>query len=142
MADLKLQQPPTVNEEELERLKRDYLPMWAMKRMLDRVSGRGAPSEIPFVDYMKPHPSDSSDADERPDSYVCVILDMSIDELTGVPGFGLARSALAVRYMSAGLPSVFRAGRLQGMPAEEVENLADGAERRLVGIVKRRGLPL
>ena len=136
-------QKSAVDERELARLKRDYLPQWGAQRKSDRV-GRGAPSDVPYKDYMKPHFSGSmvDPEDERPDPWVCRLIDAGIDELCGQRGMWHARAALAVRYISAGLPSVFRHGRLQAMGPDEAEELADEAERRLVPIVKRRGLPL
>lgn len=130
-----------VEDAELLRLKRDYLPMWAERDSGVSV-GSGFPTDVPYRDYMKPHYSGSYDPDPLPDPWVSRLIDAAIDELTGTGGFGLARAALSVRYMSARLPSVIRSGRLTQMECEEIEDLADRAELALVPIVKRRGLPL
>ena len=134
-------QQTAVDEKELARLKRDYLPMWA-ERGRGATRGRGLPDGVPYRDYMKATPYCGGEHEDRADPVVCRLVDASIDELAGQRGMWHSRAALAVRYMSAGLPSVFRSGRLQAMAQAEVEDLADEAERRLVPIVKRRGLPL
>lgn len=132
-----------VDEDELARLKRDYLPMWAGRERSSTV-GSSFPSEVPYVDYMKPGLPWAYDTEDQADPLVCRIIDEAINELSerDPTRMGLSRAALSVRYMSARLPAVFRSGRLTHMEHGAIEDLADEAERRLVPIVKRRNLPL
>lgn len=131
-------QKNSVNADELIRLKRDYLPMWAQ---LGRgsASGKGMPSEVPYVDYMKPSVS-MGGADDAPDHWVCNIIEAGIMEIT--PKIPMARAALAVRYLNARGPKVFRSGRLIDVDLGLVEDYCDATELALVPVVKRRGLPL
>lgn len=130
---------PETSPEELQNLKRHLQDYFTWD---DRCKvGRGAPSAVPYVNYIRGTvPGGSFDVEAEPDPWTCTLLDACIDELSG--RMALARAALAVRYRSAGLPSVFRSGRLTQYEADEVENLADQAEIALVPIAKRRGLPL
>jgi hypothetical protein len=132
------EQQRVVDEDELARLKRDYLPMWAALAYGSAV-GKGAPGEVPYVDYMKPGVS-MGDADEAPDPWVCNIIEAAILEIS--PKLPMARAALSVRYLNARGPAVYRSGRLERLETAEIEDLADKAERLLVPVVKRRGLPL
>lgn len=132
------QQPADVNEDELYRLKRDFLPQWAALSFGSAV-GRSLPSEVPFVDYMKPSVS-MGGADDKPDPWVCNLVEAALLEIT--PKMPLARAALAVRYMNARGPSVYRSGRIEQVAPGTLDDLADEAERLLVPQVKRRGLPL
>lgn len=140
MAFTKIRAIVVVDEDELARLKRDYLPMWAAVAYGSAV-GSGLPSQVPFADLMKgtPREFDESGEPER-DHWVCNLMESAITEIT--PKIPLARAALCVRYLNARGPSVFRSGRLVHITLAEVEDLADAAERRLVPIVKRRGIPL
>lgn len=130
----------TVNQDELARLKRDYLPQWASAAYGSAV-GCGLPSQVPFADYMKGSVREFDETGEGdPDHWVCNLIEAAIIEIT--PKLFLARAALGVRYLNARGPSVFRSGRLTHITPEEVEDLADESERRLVPVVKRRGIPL
>lgn len=129
-------------DRELERLKYHYLPMWAELRRRDSIE-RGLPSESKLTDYMKPSVREfDQTAGAEPDREACKVIEQSIDELVGAGGFRLARAVLAVRYLNAKGASVFRSGRTVHLEPQIVEGLCDRAERQLVPIVKRRGLPL
>lgn len=130
----------TANQDELARLKRDYLPMWADFAYGSAV-GRGLPAQVPFADYMKGSVRQFDESgDGKPDHWACNLIEASIMEIT--PKLFLARAALCVRYLNARGPAVYRSGRLTKVTRDEVEDLADEAERRLVPVVKRRGIPL
>lgn len=129
-------------DRELERLKYHYLPMWAKLRKRDAIE-RGLPSDVPYSDYMKPSVREFNEAGEdEPDRDACAIVDKAIDELVGAGGFRLARAVLAVRYLNAAGASVYRSGRVHELETKMVEDLCDRAERQLVPIVLRMGLPL
>lgn len=130
----------TVDEDELARLKRDYLPMWAELAYGSAV-GRGIRDRVSFADFMKGTMREFDESGEgKPNHVACNIVETAIGEITkAVP---LARSALCVRYLNARGPSVFRSGRLTCITMDEIEDVADEAERRLVPIVKRLGIPL
>lgn len=134
---------PETSPSELQNLKRHLQDYFAWD---DRCKvGRGAPGGVPYADYMRGTvPASSFGLESEPDPWTCKLLDACVDEVSALrrPSFSLARAALAVRYRSAGLPSVFRSGRLTGLELEEIENLADEVEIALVPIAKRRGLPL
>lgn len=132
------QKAAAVNEEELYRLKRDFLPQWAALAYGSAV-GRKLPSEVPFVDYMKPSVS-MGGADDEPDPWVCNLIEAALEEIT--PALPLARAALSVRYLNTRGPSVYRSGRIEQVAPGKIEDIADLAERMLVPQVKRRGLPL
>jgi len=130
----------TANQDELARLKRDYLPQWAAVAYGSAV-GSGLPGQVPFADYMKGSVRQFDESGEgKPDHWVCNLIEAAIIEIT--PRLFLARAALCVRYLNARGPAVYRSGRLTYISQEEVEDLADEAERRLVPVVVRRGLPL
>lgn len=128
-------------QRELERLKADYLPMWSEWVDLCRFE-RGFPGAVPFVNLMKPLVPDNYDADARPDSWVCNLIDESVNEVSENHSLRLCRAALAVRYMNARGPAAYHNGRLIELSINEIEDLCDAAERQLVHSVKRRGLPL
>lgn len=132
----------TQEQRELERLKYHYLPMWAEMRRRDSIE-RGLPSDAPLRDYMKPSVREFDEtAGADPDRDACAIVDKAIDELVGAGGFRLARAVLAVRYLNAAGAAVYRGGRVQNIEPQQVETLCDRAERLLVPITKRMGLPL
>lgn len=137
-----MQNKSDAEQEALERLKRDYLPMWAELAYGSAV-GRKLPSEVPYVDYMKPGVS-MGGADDEPDHDVCNIINAGIDEIT--PKIPAALAALAARYVrgaKAPAPEVFRSNRT-GEPVKLywIDDIADQAEVALVPVCKRRGLPL
>ena len=124
----------------VNRIKR-YLQEWAAFERTDTCNGDDGLSEVPYLDYMVPSVDGGRlDDDEgyAPNAYVRVMVDAAIDELT--PAMPLARAALAVRYMNARGPAVYRSGRLETLDLEKVEDMADDAERRLIPICRRRGL--
>lgn len=132
---------PETSPYELQNLKRHLQDYFAWD---DRCKvGRGV-GGLPYGDYMKGTVPGSYDPELDPDPWTCKLLDACVDEVSALrrPSFALARAALAVRYRSAGLPSVFRSGRLTGLELAEIEDLADEVEIALVPIAKRRGLPL
>lgn len=134
-----LPKPTTeVDEDALARLKRDYLPQWAELAYGSAV-GRGVPSEVPYVDYMRASAAGGIHADE-PDPWVCNIIEAGIDEIT--PKIPLARPALSVRYLNARGPSVYRSGRVEAIAPGTIEDIADQAEIALIPVCRRRGLPL
>lgn len=124
----------------LMRMKR-YLQEWAALERVDSCNGRDAPAEVPYLDYMVPSVESGRLEDDEgyaPNAYVRRLVDAAIDELTlAMP---LARAALAVRYMNARGPSVYRSGRLESITPADIEDMADTAERRLIPICRRRGL--
>ncbi len=140
-----LEKPRTIDSPEeddaLQRLKRDYLPMWAAVASGSAVS-RGVPGEVPYADYMKGTMREFDETGEdEPDHWVCNIIEAAILEIS--PAIPLARAALSVRYvMRAKRPAVYRSGRLQFLDPAEIDDLADRAELALVPVCRRRNLPL
>lgn len=128
-----------VDEDALARLKRDYLPMWASLAYGSAV-GRGLPSAVPFARYMKGTVREFDHSGETQDHWACNVIEASIEEIT--PKIPLARAALSVRYLNARGPCVYRSGRLTHIGKADLEDLADQAERLLVPVAKRRGIPL
>lgn len=130
-----------LEDEALDRLKRDYLPMWAAVSGGSSI-GRGAPGEVPYADYMKGTMREFDDSGvEEPDHWVVNIIEAAILEISSV--IPLARAALSVRYvMRAKTPAVYRSGRLQFLGPTEIDDLADQAELALVPVCRRRNLPL
>lgn len=125
-------------QDELIRLKR-YLQEWAGWASGAKV-GKGLPSRVPFVELMKPSIPHDYDSDEKPDLWVCSLIEAALFEITGK--MPLARAALSVRYMNVRGPSVYRSGRLTALSPAECDELADSAEQAIAPIAKRRGLPL
>jgi hypothetical protein len=124
----------------VSRVKR-YLQEWAEFERGASCNGDSAPDEVPYLDYMVPSVDGGRlDDDEgyAPNPYVRKLVDAAIDDLT--PSMPLARAVLAVRYMNARGPSVYRSGRLLTVPPAELDNMADTAELRLIPICRRRGL--
>lgn len=140
MGALAMAMKSTIDEDELARLKREYLPMWAAVAFGSAV-GRGLPDQVPFADYMKGSVRQFDESGEgKPDHWACNVIEAAVIEIT--PKLPLGRAALCVRYLNVRGPSVYRSGRLVSISLEEIEDLADEAERRLVPVVKRRGIPL
>ena len=134
------QRSMSVDEVELARLKRDYLPVWAALARGSAV-GKGLPTEAPLVDLMRPTASwELQEPCDNPDPWVANVIEAAIMELSGEMPLG--RAALTVRYLNAEGPAVYRHGRLTHLTMGEVEDLADALELALVPEVKRRGLPL
>lgn len=126
---------------ELVRLKRDYLPQWAAVGWGSAV-GKGLPGEAPMVGFMRPTASWELEQRgwEEADAWACNLIESAINEIT--VRLPLARAALTVRYLNSNGPSVYRSGRLTQLSQAEIEDLCDAAERLLVPVVKRKGLPL
>lgn len=127
------------DEDALARLKRDYLPQWALLAYGSAV-GRKAPGEVPYADYMRGSCSNGPEDGEDPDPWVCNVIEAAIEEIT--PMVPLARAALSVRYLNTRGPSVYRSGRVEQVAPGMLEDIADDAERRLVPVARRRGIPL
>lgn len=132
----------TTAEEALDRLKRDYLPQWAVLAYGSAV-GKGLPGEVPYVDYMKASVSIGHTVEE-PDHWVCNLINKGIEEIT--PRIPAALAALAARYVrnaKAPAPEVFRSNRT-GEPVKLywIDDVADQAEQALVPVCRRMGLPL
>lgn len=126
-------------EEALDRLKRDYLPMWAATAYGAAV-GRGAPGEVPYADYMKGSVREFDYSGDERDNWVCNLVEAGIEEIA--PKIPFARAALSVRYVRGAQepPAVYRSGRTER--AIQLDDIADRAELALVPICRRRGLPL
>lgn len=135
---------PTIiaTDEAVERLKRDYLPMWAQMAGGGAAVSRGAPSEVPYADFMRGSMREFDETGGNdPDPWVVNIIEAGIIEVS--PRIPLARAALSKRYvLAAKWPAVYRSGRLQLISESEVHDLADAAELALVPVCRRRGLPL
>lgn len=129
-----------VTDDELQRLKYEYLPMWADACYGSRV-GTGLSGEVPYADYMKGSMREFDETGGRRIDHEAVNkIDQAIDEIT--PKAPLALPALSMRYMNARGPSVFRHGRLLRVEKGVIEDVADLAERLLVPVLKRKGIPL
>lgn len=132
-------EPSREVDPELARLK-SYLSGWATGSE-PRTLVKGAPGEVPYSDYMRPGLGwDIREEDDRLDASIRRALDEAVDELSGA--LPLCRPCLMVRYMNLRGPAVYRHGRLHHLSRDEIEDLADESERRLVPIVKRRGVVL
>jgi hypothetical protein len=132
----------TADQDALQRLKRDYLPQWAALAYGSAV-GKGFPGEVPYVDYMKGGVSTGETIDE-PDNWVCNIIEKGIEELT--PRIPMARAALSSRYVrgaSEPTPAVYRSMRTaEPTKLYWIDDIADLAEKALVPLCRRRGLPI
>lgn len=143
----KLQTPtydvkPQIDEEALERLKRDYLPQWAALAYGSAV-GRGFPTEVPYVDYMRASVS-MGRSREEPDHWVCNVINKAILEVT--PKIPAALAALSARYVKGAQapdPKVFRSNRTgEAVALYWIDDVADAAEEALVPVCRRMGLPI
>lgn len=139
--------PKTREELELERLK-SYLLEWA-DRQKHAYGTRGSADSC-LSEYTKSGSPSASELFEQSTGWAMAILDASMDDLIAIkPDGALMRPALRVRYLSEGIAPggelkirVFRSGRLEGLSAVAADVLADRAEKALIPITKRRGLPL
>lgn len=133
------EEPSSEGDPELARLK-SYLAGWAVASE-PRTLTRGVPGEVPYSDYMRPGLGwDIREEDDRLDASIRRAIDEAVSELSSA--MPLCRSCLMVRYMNLRGPAVYRNNRLHQLSREEIEDLADAAERALVPIVKRRGVAL
>lgn len=132
----------SAEERELERLKYYYLPMWSAWCASITIE-RGAPSQVPFTDYMKGsmREFDETGLAAKIDAEACRLIDQAVNELAG-SGNLHARGVLNVRYLNARVANVFRSGRLVVLDPEQADELCDHVERDLLPIVKRKGLLL
>ena len=133
----------TQEERELRRL-REYLLDWKVWTEKWRPK-LGYPRAVPYLDRMRPVISmDLPRGDkEPPNAWAMNIIDASVDDLASRPDGLAMRSALRARLLDEAVgAAVFRSGRLQALPREALDALADRAEDELVVIVKGRGLPL
>lgn len=139
--------PKTREEVEVDRL-RAYLRMWATGQSAAYGTRETADSSLSH--YMKPSSPEAAELLEQSDGWAMAVVDASIDDLVAIPPEGaLMRAALRVRWLNEGLSPegtiqirVFRSGRLQPLTVSEADRLADQAEKALIPIAKRRGLPL
>ena len=116
-----------------------YLADWA-KRTEPRGIVSGLPASVPYANLMRGTPSWDLDEDRRVDESIRGEIDLAIDEIT--PRIPLCRPCLMVRYLNINGPAVYRHGRLHHLSRDEIEDVADAAERALVQVVKRRGVVL
>lgn len=131
--------PSTERDPELAALK-VYLAGWAALSE-PAALGHGVPGQVPYADYMRPTASwDLEDKDTKLDASIRRAIDEGVLELTArIP---LCRPVLMVRYMNIRGPAVYRSGRTYHLTRDEIEDIADQAERALVPVVKRRGVVL
>lgn len=127
---------------ELDRL-RQYLSDWQAMQKPIQATTTGLPGSVPWIQYMKPNiPWDNEETDRETVNFAAMkIVDQSMDELYAAQ----PESAIAIRwrYLNINVGAfVFRHNRLKGLTIEQLEDLADGGERLLLPIVKRRGLIL
>lgn len=138
--------PKTPEDIALERL-RAYLRDWRGSQPAG--FGPGGESGSTLGDLVKGSP-EAMEMLAESDGWAMAVIDASVDDLTGVPEVGaLMRAALRVRWLNEGVSKtgeikirVFRSGRLQALSLIECDELADRAERALLPIVRRRGLPV
>ena len=138
--------PPTQEQRELQRLL-VYLGDWAASE--ENVQPKLGTSGSSLADYAKSSSPTMTQLLSSSNAWALGIIDASIADLLGMIDGTKMRAALRVRWLNEGLVReagiqirVFRSGRLTSMTMEEVDELADRAERALVPICKRKGLPL
>lgn len=141
--------PAYKSDEELalDRM-RVYLRDWRARQGDGYTSGG---SEESFLAEFAKSSREAMELLAESDGWAMAVIDASVDDIAGIedPEAGLMRAALRVRWLNEGLSKtgeikirVFRSGRLQGLSLEECDRLADRAERELLPIVRRRGLPV
>lgn len=131
-------------ERELQRLQ-EYLLEWSRHQMRQGFGLGLARSDV----LQSPQSKDAGDLLAGSDGWAMSIIDACVDDLSGLPGGMDMRSALSVKYVNDGVSKlagrqvrVFRSGRLARMSLIEVDELAYKAEKLLIPMVKRKGLPL
>lgn len=138
--------PATQAERERARL-RVYLGDWAASqgKVQQKLSAAGSS----LSEYMKSSSPTMTELLGASNAWALGVVDVAIDELMELPQGSDMRAALRVRWLNEGVSKaaqaeirVFRSGRLALMTLDQVDDLADQAERALIPICKRKGLPL
>lgn len=131
----------TVTADELGQLRR-YLAEWVEWQWQWRPA-LGFPGVCGFARGAKTETSSASEYLERSDKWAMELIDAAIDDLMRRPDGPAMRCALRATLLNEAVGvKVFRHGRLMEMTPEDVELLADRAEREMVLICKAKGLPL
>ena len=133
--------PVPAGQGEIQRLKA-YLIDW-VKWQQEYRPHLGMPGSSSFAPDMTAAQTATEYA-ERSDRWAMEVIQQAVEEdlLERLEGSAM-RAALRVRLLNEAVGArVFRHGRLAPLYPHEVDALADRAERELVVIVKRRGLPL
>ena len=133
--------PQDQGARELARLK-DYLDAWVQTQE-EYFPWLGMPSSTSFAPEQT-NCRTATEYAERSDRWVMMEIHQAIeDDLPARPEGSAMRLALRVRWLNEAVGArVYRAGRLAHLNSGEVDALADRAERELVVIVKKRGVPL
>jgi hypothetical protein len=101
------------------------------------------PSMSAYMRGAKAHSATASEYLESSDRWAMEIVDTAIDDLATRPDGVVMRTALRNRLLNETVGArVFRYIRLAEMSTEAIDALADRAEREMVLICKRKGLPL
>lgn len=138
LADAVPRCPLTAEEIELAAL-RSYIDQWSTWMKRDDVEGK-LPHATSFAEEGRSWAHSILDPLDVPNMWAIKIVDAAMIELACLPGGMRMRHALKIRWLNEHLDmQVFRSGRLS---PEEVDDLADAAERHLIPMTKRRGLPL
>lgn len=131
-------------DRELQRLQ-EYLLDWSRHQ-----KHKGLGLGLARMDVLQsPQSKDAGDLLASSDGWAMSVVDACVDDLCRLPGGMDLRSALRVKYLNEGVSReagrqirVFRSGRLASMSMIEVDELAGKAEKSLIPMVKRKGLPL
>lgn len=122
-------------ERELERL-RDYLSEWVSWQGGYMPAHLGGPRGAGWVSAQS-NATSATEYLERADRWAMEVVHHAVEEgLAQHPDGVQMRAALRLRWLNERVAAVFRSNRF------DVELMADRAERALVELVKRRGLPL
>lgn len=133
-------------QREIERL-RAYLLDWSWRQKEYGPSLGIAGSCL--EQYMKSASPSAMELFAQSDGWAALVVETAMDDLIEESNGVLLRAALRVRYLNEGIAPgegfkirVFRHGRLLGLSLVECDELADRAEKTLIPIVKRKGLPI
>lgn len=130
----------TTGDYQLDRL-RQYLSDWQEWERRFKID-LGVPNAVPWAKFMDKQYAEVERTDGSTINVAAMqIVDQSIRELAEKQG----ELAIAIRwrYLNANVGAqVFRFKRLVSLTLEQLDDLADGAERALLPIAKRRGLML
>ena len=130
--------PKTMAEFEVSAV-RDYLDQWATWMQRDQFGGE-YPHASSFVEEGRSWEHSILDPLDVPNLWAIKIVDAAMIELAGVPGGLRMRVALQIRWLNENVDAaVFRSSRVS---LDQVDDIADAAERALIPMLKRRGLPL
>ena len=134
--------PPSAADNELARLK-VYLDEWVKWEEGGDASDLAMPQSASFAPDIT-SATTATEYTERSNRWAMEVIQHAVNEdlLERLEGSAM-RQALRVRWLNEKVGAkVFRHGRLEPLLLAEVDDLADRAERELVVIVKKRGLPL